>query len=517
MTRRLVIAALAGAALLAPHTHAQTPPPPSRSDFVKLTGRVAWLETIPTANASTTRTLVKDYTANEALGLADFANATGAAVSYDTAKGAQKVAWTSCASGSSQYSGVKITGPWDLSSSSLFTLDVAFPKNEVNTRVYIAFNFDTGTTWTNYAVIGTVGSGLRKLRQQTLAIPKSALTVTGVANWAAVQRIEIRLYCTAAAETFARSMYVYGLWANVAARPRVVLSFDDNTASDYTVAYPALKAAGMRATLYTNGSHVGQANYVSLAQLQQMYADGWDVGNHTWDHTAVAQSGSLTASGTTATFTCSNTADAHGLTVGKPVTISGADEAEYNGTFTVATVPNAYTFTYTMGGTPASPGWGWMAMQKPPGVVRETVQRNTDWLVSHGFTRGREHFAYPQGYFDDASIALLQSMGFRTGRTTDQGPAPFFVPTHAGLADPFHIPVIELNNTQTAANVLAKVDAAITSNATLFIYGHKLVASPTTATEFSTTEFATLVAGLKSRRDAGQVDVVTMTDWYNHL
>ena len=63
---------------------------------------------------------------------------------------------------------------------------------------------------------------------------------------------------------------------------------------------------------------------------------------------------SLVLSGATATAT---TAIQHGLTTGHPVRISGANEAEYNGTFTV-TVTGATTFTYTVTGTPASPATG---------------------------------------------------------------------------------------------------------------------------------------------------------------
>jgi hypothetical protein len=60
---------------------------------------------------------------------------------------------------------------------------------------------------------------------------------------------------------------------------------------------------------------------------------------------------SLTRSSTTATAT---TVQAHGLTTGDSVTISGATGAEYNITATV-TVSSATVFTYTVSGTPTSP------------------------------------------------------------------------------------------------------------------------------------------------------------------
>lgn len=63
----------------------------------------------------------------------------------------------------------------------------------------------------------------------------------------------------------------------------------------------------------------------------------------------------ITRSSTTATAT---TASAHGLIAGDYVTISGATETEYNGTFAVASVPTSTTFTYTVTGTPDTPATG---------------------------------------------------------------------------------------------------------------------------------------------------------------
>ena len=64
----------------------------------------------------------------------------------------------------------------------------------------------------------------------------------------------------------------------------------------------------------------------------------------------------ITSSGTTVTVT---TRLSHGLGVGATVTITGADQAAYNGTFTVTAVTNFYVFTFTALSTPsASPATG---------------------------------------------------------------------------------------------------------------------------------------------------------------
>jgi hypothetical protein len=58
---------------------------------------------------------------------------------------------------------------------------------------------------------------------------------------------------------------------------------------------------------------------------------------------------SITSSTTTATVT---TRFAHNVAVGSTIVVAGADQAAYNGTFIVATVPTATTLTYTMKSAP---------------------------------------------------------------------------------------------------------------------------------------------------------------------
>lgn len=64
----------------------------------------------------------------------------------------------------------------------------------------------------------------------------------------------------------------------------VMFHFDDIFASIYERAYPILAAEGFPATAYCIQSHVGDGAYCTLAQYQELYADGWDVGNHTVNH-----------------------------------------------------------------------------------------------------------------------------------------------------------------------------------------------------------------------------------------
>jgi type IV pilus assembly protein PilY1 len=75
----------------------------------------------------------------------------------------------------------------------------------------------------------------------------------------------------------------------------------------------------------------------------------------------IASVSGLTRSGTTATAT---TSAAHGFTTGQSVTISGADQTEYNGLFT-ATVTSTTQFTFTVVEGPTSPAAGTISLSRP--------------------------------------------------------------------------------------------------------------------------------------------------------
>jgi uncharacterized phage protein gp47/JayE len=83
--------------------------------------------------------------------------------------------------------------------------------------------------------------------------------------------------------------------------------------------------------------------------------------SYTYDTTAsatiannIVSVSTLTSSGTTATVT---TASNHNLASGLSVTIAGANETDYNGTY-IITVTGLDTFIYTVSGSPATPATG---------------------------------------------------------------------------------------------------------------------------------------------------------------
>jgi peptidoglycan/xylan/chitin deacetylase (PgdA/CDA1 family) len=72
----------------------------------------------------------------------------------------------------------------------------------------------------------------------------------------------------------------------------VVLTFDDSVASQFTVVRPLLKQYQFGATFFiTEGFNflTDKTNYMTWAQIAQLHAEGFEIGNHTRDHMAVTK------------------------------------------------------------------------------------------------------------------------------------------------------------------------------------------------------------------------------------
>ena len=63
----------------------------------------------------------------------------------------------------------------------------------------------------------------------------------------------------------------------------VSLTFDDSNA-DQLPAEQTMKAAGLHGTFYTVSGWVGMPSYLTLANLQQIQADGNEIAGHTIQH-----------------------------------------------------------------------------------------------------------------------------------------------------------------------------------------------------------------------------------------
>jgi hypothetical protein len=447
---------------------------------------------------------------------------TGGTITLDKLRGAQVLSWASAANG--QDVEIVADGSWDFSNATTFTLDVGWAEADAATKVQVAFSSDTNyTTLANVAFASTDGlanavlNGYAHLPRTSVTFAKSLLVNVGSPDLAAIKHIAVRLVRNGTTNAIPK-MYVYGLWQDVTSRPKVLLTFDDGQATLYTKIFSIMKAANMVGTAYLNGIHADTAGWFTTPQVGEMYAAGWDVGNHTWDHALPGlsfQHVSYTRSETTATFVF---ASAHHLTNGNVITIFGCDASEYNGTFTV-TVVNSTTVTFTVPDTePDTGARGYCAVAIDPGVVRSELGRNRDWILANGWGRAANHVAYPFGAWDTSIFPVLNDLGVSTARIVGASNTNTYnISTFNGLGAPFQLPGMEGRPGVTGASILAQVDAAIASNATFIFFSHGLDDTAPISTQMLTSEFQALIDGLAARRAAGQIDIVTISNWYNNI
>ena len=85
--------------------------------------------------------------------------------------------------------------------------------------------------------------------------------------------------------TISASMLVKAITqgASLPARP-IIITFDDANADNFTNAFPIMQRYGFTGVLYVPYSYIGMPNYLSVDQIHEMAAAGWEVGSHTVSH-----------------------------------------------------------------------------------------------------------------------------------------------------------------------------------------------------------------------------------------
>jgi peptidoglycan/xylan/chitin deacetylase (PgdA/CDA1 family) len=114
-------------------------------------------------------------------------------------------------------------------------------------------------------------------------------------------------------------------------QPVVLFVFDDCHQSIYKLAYPYMRARGIRGTVFHVHTLADTLPYMSTSWLQELDAAGWDIGNHTEDHTNWFTSSLTTAQMQTEVTSCQTWLNSLGLTRASAHVAYPAGEAANNG------------------------------------------------------------------------------------------------------------------------------------------------------------------------------------------
>jgi peptidoglycan/xylan/chitin deacetylase (PgdA/CDA1 family) len=71
--------------------------------------------------------------------------------------------------------------------------------------------------------------------------------------------------------------------ADLPDRP-IIITFDDGNLDTYTSAFPIMQMYGFSGVLYVVGSYMGADQYMSVDQVKELAAAGWEIGSHGMTH-----------------------------------------------------------------------------------------------------------------------------------------------------------------------------------------------------------------------------------------
>ncbi len=132
-------------------------------------------------------------------------------------------------------------------------------------------------------------------------------------------------------------------------------------------------------------------------------------------------------------------------------------------------------------------------------------------LDGMGFTRASKWFAYPVGGISQATIATLDSKGVKAARASNH---PKITISELGNTDFTQTGSFDFG-LRTSTQMRAWLDDILLSGEGMMMYVHDLVTTPTLSTETSIASFTIFLDYLKTKVDAGLIDVITPQEFLN--
>lgn len=146
--------------------------------------------------------------------------------------------------------------------------------------VYVGSNSSVTTKSFNYGWGSSLHEGWNRLQ-----IGRNMWTNTGSEDWSNTMiRIGVRINATGGQTP---TIYFDSLYIQYDARPKLILSADDGWDTQYTKMYPYLQKYGFKGSLYIIQDLVNTSGYMTTAQLQTLFDEGWDIMNHTKTHSVL--------------------------------------------------------------------------------------------------------------------------------------------------------------------------------------------------------------------------------------
>jgi len=147
--------------------------------------------------------------------------------------------------------------------------------------------------------------------------------------------------------------------------------------------------------------------------------------------------------------------------------------------------------------------------------MEEAIDLGYDWLVDNGFSKGARFFGYPWGEYNQAVLTKVKER-HRIARSTIEAWNVNLQP-HFNLNDDdieFLVRFKVLVSSDAPATVQGWIDNAIIQKGLLSLGFHNIVESGASGdTEYNQADFETISDYLKTKEDAGLIDIITFSDY----
>lgn len=176
---------------------------------------------------------------------------------------------------------VKKVVSWDLSDAKSFVLWLyVSPGNTSDAKVILIFETTTGVDTYRYTMSS---SEIFANGWYAMTVAKADFVSAGSPDWSNINNLWIKCENAAGGDSD-YTLWLDSLYKNVRTRPKVIVSFDDATESDKTEAFDYMNPLGVVGSSAIVSDFIGDANRLSVANLQTMYDAGWEICNHSSDH-----------------------------------------------------------------------------------------------------------------------------------------------------------------------------------------------------------------------------------------
>jgi len=256
----------------------------------------------------------------------------------------------------------------------------------------------------------------------------------------------------------------------------VTFSFDDGSDTIYDNVYPMFSEYGWGATAYVIPQEIGAANKMTVSELQEMDANGWDIASHTFTHQPLLSSTPV-------------------ATVMNEIAQSKT-WLEANGLYKAADIVCAHGATLEA------------ADRQGYNLIRWHCRMN------RGITKGSPYvWDNGAGHVRD-NVDGTRDVGYKTVRHTQYitNPANPWLPWDWGFTCNISFGVDY--PIDTVAEMKAAIDHVIATGGVLDMATHGVETSPSTL-ELNIAHLEELLAYCRQKEAVGQLEVITKTEWWD--